>query len=131
MIELLKIPKSKRRVFKKHFLNSVHVEIAFPPIEVSLLLEKEGELKKSYEGLGYAESQKVFQGIFSLKHGDLSQEKKDLGLVFISKEPNRSFQILIDKVIFSDFAYQGFESFHETLSILIQTFRSNVTACEF
>jgi len=115
---LLNLSSSERKVFKQHFLSSVHSEIRFNPIETNIILDNKDRLDSEFKKLGFAESKKIMQGNFQLEADlenaqapKLSQESEALGLVFNSQSPLRELKIEKDKIVYSDFSYASFEEY--------------------
>ena len=61
--ELLNTPKNVRRKFAKHFLNSVHSEIAFSGTAVNTILSKEEPLKAFFQKEGFETSKRFLSRV--------------------------------------------------------------------
>lgn len=122
---LLNLSGSERKVFKQHFLSSVHSEIRFNSVEINIILDNKDKLDSEFKKLGFAESKKIMQGNFKLEAGDengqapkLSQESEARGLVFNSQLPLRELKIEKDKIVYSDFGYVSFEEYQAKFRII-------------
>lgn len=116
MSELLNIASKQRRTFKRHFLASVHCEIACRVASQENIAAQRKVLEEIMREHGFVESREVIQSNFHLEarvdsEAKLSQEARPIGLLFISRTPRREFQIESEKLIISDFSYDGFEQF--------------------
>lgn len=117
MLAFLNLSHHPRRTFRRHFLSSVHCEFRFTSeLDVERLLGKQEELQAALGRLGFPEVRQVFEGQFTFdarsdRMPKLSQQASPIGLLFVSQSPNRSVQLGHDRLIVSDHAYDGFESF--------------------
>jgi len=103
---LLNLARCTRRKFSKHFLISVHGEIAFSGTGINTILSAESKLKTFFESKGYTISQKIFQKEVRMenepdKSAKITQKETPLGLFFVSQKPRREIQILATKVLIS------------------------------
>lgn len=116
MTGLLNVARQVRKSFRKHFLVSVHSEIGFSALPLESILSAQQALENILRNLGFIECRQVIQGQFTFEtkadeSAKLSQEASPLGLLFISQTPRRELQILSNRLIYSDFSYDGFEDF--------------------
>lgn len=123
MAELLKLTNQRRRTFRRHFLVGVYTEIGFSALALDSILQKRETLEKALSDCGFVETRQVIQSElkFETKESQLaklSQEATPLGLLFISQTPHRQFQVQSDRLIYSDFAYEGFDNFLAQLKSL-------------
>jgi len=121
---LFNLTSHKRKSFNKHFLNSVHCEIAFKEaFSVEKLIEKKEELEALLKPHGLAlihelvEGQITFQGVNpeSDSPASVEQQTHPVGLLFASQSPRREMKLLVDRVTVSDFSYDGFDAFSARL----------------
>lgn len=122
MSELLNLSVQPRRTFRKHFLAVVHAEISFPELEISRVLENRTTLEGVLKSSGFVESRQVIQNEFSFesqpdKIAKLSQQAQPVGLLFVSQTPRRELQVQRDRLILTDYAYEGFEAFSDRFRI--------------
>lgn len=117
--KLLNTPKVIRKKFAKHFLNSVHSEISFAGTAINTILGAEGSLKDFFQSEGFDITKRFMQNEVMLKGREegeksatISHKEKPVGLVFSSQKPRIDVQLLDNKLVISDFNYQGFEEFN-------------------
>lgn len=118
---LFNLQTHSRRRFARHFLNSVHCELGAPTLQLEHILENEQSITESLASLGYRETaERVYQGQFSFSArapGEPPQLSKEdarpNGLQYRSDHPRRLVRILPGSILFSDFAYEGFEAFNK------------------
>ncbi|MGK5090532.1 TIGR04255 family protein [Deltaproteobacteria bacterium TL4] len=119
---ILNLPHCKRRTFKKHFLIGVYCEVEYQAMANTIILEKEDTLRDKLVDFGFHDSKKVvhnqffFQGNHSVPQViNIQQNANPVGIAFVSLEPKRELQITSDRVVFSDYSYQGFDDFERRL----------------
>lgn len=120
-------PHSRRR-FARHFLNSVHCELGAPGLQLEQILENEQSISAGLAELGYRGTERVYEGQFRFsarspgEPPELSKEDaRPHGLQYRSEHPRRLVRIVPGSIIFSDFAYEGFESFHNHQSDVLNS----------
>ncbi len=123
MAELLKLANQRRRTFRKHFLVGVYTEIGISALVLDSILKNRKTLEDALRDHGFTETREVIQSQLTFESKEsqlakLSQESTPLGLLFISQTPHRQFQIQTDRLIYSDFAYEGFDNFLAQLKTL-------------
>ncbi len=112
------LKKHTHKTFKKHFLKSVHCELGISGISTESILSNETKLKEKLAPLGFKDNKKIHLAsfVFNQQESDakVTNQSTPLGLIFHSINPKRELQILNDKIVISDHAYQGFNSFSST-----------------
>ncbi|MGE3975837.1 MAG: TIGR04255 family protein [Bdellovibrionales bacterium] len=122
MKDLLNLTHQDRRKFPRHFLVSVHAEIKFDGNFTDLIINNRQKLDQQFKTLGFTQNRKVIRGQINMnvakneESTHIQQSAVPLGIVFLSQNPRRELQILGDKIILSDFSYDGFENFKDRLS---------------
>ncbi len=110
------LPRQKRKTFRRHFLTSVHAELGFIGVTTEKILAAEAQLSATFAKHQFLETRKVVMGSFVMQANSnepakLHQDARPVGLSFLSSTPRRELQVHGDKIVFSDNAYDGFESF--------------------
>lgn len=126
------LPHHERRRFRKHFLSSVHCELAFTSIPSEQILSLEDVLKEDLKALGFQEVGKIIRGGVSFK-GDAGTTPSfepvpatAIGLKFVSQEPKREVHVTSDRVTCSDFAYGGFSEFITLLTKVVNVLQAHL-----
>lgn len=118
------LEKKTRKRFAKHFLQSVHCEIAFSPLSMESLLSHQESLAKEFKALGFTEMRQIAQTQFTFGQDEQSVKVTNnavpIGLAFVSSNPKREFQFLTDRFVFSSHRYSGFEAFKDELKKIVE-----------
>ncbi|MFK5914161.1 MAG: TIGR04255 family protein [Woeseiaceae bacterium] len=122
---LLNIPRAERKVFKRHFLSSVHSEIRYRPLEVEKILDKKEELISEFKLLGFSENKDLIHGEFKFdvaveQGAKLTQKTMPIGIVFSNQSPKCELKIEKDKIVYSDFNYSSFEEFQSRFRAIFE-----------
>jgi len=122
---LFNLTSHERKSFNKHFLNSVHCEIAFKEaFAVEMLIEKKDELETLLRPHGFTLIQELVEGQITFQGADpesdspasVEQQTHPIGLLFANQNPRREVKLLVDRVTVSDFSYDGFNAFSTRLA---------------
>lgn len=122
IFNLKRIP---RKVFKKHFLNQVHCEVRFEGNVKSKIIQEKEWLTELFERLGFESVRPLMMGKLSFKMGEkgeipsMENDSSQIGFTFKSQNPKKEIQISGDKILFSDYSYEGFEKFSEQFYSII------------
>lgn len=113
---LLNLSTTERKVFARHFLSSVHLEIRYKPIEINRLLDKKSELEVEFKNLGFAETREMIRGDYQFEANKdqapkLSQRSTLIGIIFSNQSPKCELKIETDKIVYSDLNYSSFEKY--------------------
>lgn len=117
MATLLNLQTKERRRFARHFLNSVHCELGPIALDTTSILSHQDTLSAELAPLGYRDVGQVYSGTFHLSQEQgqdphlRSESPRTEGLEFRSEHPRRIARITPDRIVVSDFSYEGFESF--------------------
>lgn len=116
---LLNLKESHRKIFKNNFLNAVHCEIGLLGSSINIIKQNKENLKNSLLAMGFDTSRELFHKEVHLKNTPKPEvtvhEDEFLGLIFSSQKPRRELQILDNKIVYSDYSYESFEKFSESL----------------
>jgi len=124
---LFNLPTSERKVFAKHFLSGVNVEIAFAESKLPQLFESLIDITSLMQELGFLENKPVLESKVAFQVAEpggeqakLEQESKTIGHTFRSKDMGMICDIQGDKVLLSSTEYKGFEQFSEILIRIVE-----------
>lgn len=124
---LVKVEHFQRETYRKHFLNSVHCELAISGIALSVLLAAEDSFTDSFKQLGFSHASRLFRGQYIFSPGDSQeaslkqQNTETIGFRFFSQNPLREINITAQNFVISDHSYDGYESFSERLKSYVDT----------
>lgn len=118
---LLEIPRHKRRIFKKHFLSSVHCEIGISGVQSDSIRANRDLIAKGLAPLGFDHAGDFQQSNITLGGAaqgapQVLQGNSPAGVTFWSENPKRQLYVTPNGLVLSDFAYEGFEDFSRRLA---------------
>jgi uncharacterized protein (TIGR04255 family) len=118
MTELFNIPAQTRRTFRRHFLTSVHAEVRYAGVAMKSVLESKDAFSSELKGRDLGNVNDIQQGSMSINQipGQIpviQQSSGVIGLSFSSSHQKQEIQILGDRLVISNYSYQGFETFRE------------------
>ncbi|MGH8219044.1 MAG: TIGR04255 family protein [Steroidobacteraceae bacterium] len=131
--DLLSVPHCERRVFKRHFLNSVHCELS-TAIDLERLAAAREALASELQKVGFRYVRDLHQGNFAFQpsaEGNIPPRLQGStvvsGLTFGNDNPQRLLNITTSGLVLSDMAYSGFEDFRSRLGIAATLVRQQVS----
>ncbi|OGI23034.1 MAG: hypothetical protein A2255_03230 [Candidatus Melainabacteria bacterium RIFOXYA2_FULL_32_9] len=122
--KLFNLEENTREKFKKHFIKSVVVNIAFSNLSKQCILKNEEYLKTEFKKLGFDQSGQIKQVEFTMSIEDekpkkLTNEENVTGLLFNNQRLMKNLEIIENSVICVDNQYEGFEFFAENIENII------------
>ena len=116
MRKLINVVHRERKPFPKHFLASVFSEIRYPTIGSRAILENKEAFLADVMALGFTECRNIMQGTMTIHNepdqpARMSQESATTGLMFLSQNPRRELKVEADKLVYSDYSYEGIDVF--------------------
>lgn len=124
--KILNTPTAVRKTFSKHFLSAVYSEIGFAGTGANTILTNEQSLKAFFQSQGFDISKRITQREVLMKNPEenkpakIDQKETPLGLMFSSSKSRVDVQILDNKIVISDFNYEGFDSFNARFKVLCE-----------
>jgi len=121
--ELLNLNKNERKLFKKHFIRDVIIEIRFSELAREKILSNAEYFKEKFEKLDFIENKTIKQIEFKMSIEDNEPQKKtnaeDIGLIFLNTDEKKQLEIVGNKIVCSDKQYDNFDLFFEKINHII------------
>lgn len=112
---LLNIPDAERKIYARHFIRNVVIEISFYALFQDLILKNITYLKENFKNLGFTSCQEIKQVHFALGINDekpqMKTSDKVAGYVFENTFEKTRIELIENKLAITVFKYQNFENF--------------------
>lgn len=121
--KLLNLSHSPRKTFGKHFLHSVHCVVELAELDARHLLDVEDKLARNLQYLNYSRKTPLVDNSVTVSlegsRSSIEHSAKNVGLSFSGDNPKFELQITPSGILYSDYAYTGFENFKSTLNGIV------------
>lgn len=121
---LANIDKNERKIFKRHFLRNVIIELRFSELTKESILNNQDYLKENLGKLGFNEHNLIQTFEFKMKIDDEKPQKvsleEEVGIVFLNKKKKKQLEIIENKIICTDGQYDNYDLFSEKIFNVIQ-----------
>jgi len=124
MKNLFNIEHNERVKFKRHFIRSVIVDIAFSSLSKNIILTNEEYFKSEFKKLGFDNSGQIKFVEFKMNIEDekpqkLTNEENTAGLLFKNSGKMKDIELKENSLICVDNQYESFEFFVENIEKII------------